>query len=66
MKRKAHWSGYDTSELSPAQRDALIVRLKRRGFSDSAIAQQVGMSRGGVQFALERIAEGRPGRDRRH
>lgn len=52
-------------QLSPAQRDALIVRLRAEGWSIRRIARRAGCSPNGVHTALERIGEGRPGRDRR-
>lgn len=65
VARRQHWSGYDRSGLTSDERDRLIVALRRKGWSATRIAARVGMTRGGVQFALERIAEGRPGRERR-
>jgi hypothetical protein len=65
MERRRHWTGYDVSGLSSDERDRLIVSLKRKGWSAARIAGRVGMSKGGVQFALERITDGRPGRDPR-
>ena len=65
MERKAHWSGFDRSEMTSAQRDELIVKLRQKGWSTRRIAAKVGMTHGGVQYALERIGRGDPGRDRR-
>jgi hypothetical protein len=43
----------------PAQmRDALIVRLRRRGMTYAKIGRHVGMSESGVKRALDRIADG--------
>ena len=54
-------------DLSPLERDELIVRLRRAGHTFRAIANYVGISEKGVRYALERIAQGRvgEGRDRR-
>jgi hypothetical protein len=51
--------------LSAADRDRLIVALRKRGWSLARIAARVGMSRSGVGRALERIERGDPGVDRR-
>jgi DNA-binding NarL/FixJ family response regulator len=65
MQRKNHWSGFDRSGLTSAQRDAEIVRLHKAGWTRRRIAARLGMSQGGITYALERIAEGRPGNDPR-
>lgn len=65
MQRKHHWSSYDESGLTSAQRDQKVLRLHEQGWGPTRIAAAVGMSKGGVQCALERIAAGRPGNDRR-
>jgi DNA-binding CsgD family transcriptional regulator len=52
---------YEDTGLTPYQRDELILKLRRRGYTYRAIARQVGMSPGGVLRALRRIGEGRPG-----
>ncbi len=54
-------------QMSVAARDKLIVRYWREGYSARAIGGvAVGLSeRGGVRHALDRIAEGRPGRPMR-
>jgi hypothetical protein len=51
-------------QLSAAQRDALIIEYTRQGYKPGQIGPVVGLSRQGVESALERIAEGRPGRAR--
>jgi DNA-directed RNA polymerase specialized sigma24 family protein len=43
-------------------RDALILKLRRQGWTYKRIGAAVGMSEGSVGHALQRIAEGRPGR----
>jgi hypothetical protein len=55
------------SFLSAPERDMLIVTLAAKGWTHERIARYPGvcMSRRGVGMALERIAEGRPGRDPR-
>jgi transcriptional regulator len=55
----------DRGGLTSAQRDAEIVRLRKAGWSHRRIAARLGMTHGGVQYALERIAGGRPDRDPR-
>jgi hypothetical protein len=65
MERKQHWSKFDLSGLTSAQRDDLIVKLRAEGLTFRQIADRVGMTHRGVQYALERITEGRPGRDPR-
>jgi hypothetical protein len=43
----------------PAQvRDQTILRLKRRGWMNARIGQQVGMTESGVRRAIERIKAG--------
>lgn len=57
---------FDQVHLTTPQRDALIVKLRREGMSLRQIAKRTGMgSAGAVASALQRIAEGRPGRDPR-
>jgi DNA-binding NarL/FixJ family response regulator len=65
MHRKQHWTPAGVPFMTAPERDAKIVELANRGWTMARIAKAVGMSRGGVEFALERIAEGRPGRDPR-
>jgi hypothetical protein len=50
--------------MNAATRDALIVMLRKRGLTYEAIGRRVGISRRRVALALQRIAEGRPGRVR--
>jgi hypothetical protein len=57
-----HFAPIGTPEMSGQTRDALIVALRRKGWSYQRIGRAVGMSAGSVGYALERIAEGRPGR----
>jgi DNA-directed RNA polymerase specialized sigma24 family protein len=40
------------------QRDLLIMRLRRRGWTYERIGERVGMSESGVRRALERIRAG--------
>jgi hypothetical protein len=47
------------------ERDKKIAELRRRGMSYRDIGKQVGMSANGVMHSLRRMAENRPGRDRR-
>jgi hypothetical protein len=54
-------SYYDRTGLTSFQRDDLIVKLRRRGFSYRQIAGRVGMTPAGVWQALRRIGEGRRG-----
>jgi hypothetical protein len=65
VERKNHWTGFDRSGLTLDQRDALIVKLRRQGWGARRIAKACGMTPGGVQYAISRISEGRPGRDPR-
>ena len=52
--------------MTAPEGDAMIVKLHNAGWSYRRIAKAVGMrSAGAVASALERIAEGRPGRDPR-
>lgn len=53
------------TQLSADQKDAMLVTLRRRGWTLDRIAKHMGMSHGGVHAALKRIAEGRPGKDER-
>ena len=52
-------------DLPTVHRDEVIKTLRKRGMSYAKIGKVVGMSAPGVCRALERIAEGRPGRDSR-
>lgn len=56
---------YDADGLTAPQLDALIVKLRRQGLSQSKIAAAVGLTQQGVAAVLKRIAAGRPGRDPR-
>ena len=58
-------TGYYYDGLSPIERDELIVKLARQGYSQSKIARQLGVTQQGISKALKRIAEGRIGRDAR-
>jgi hypothetical protein len=50
--------------MNAADRDRLIVHLAEKGWNHDKIGRAVGLSRRGVGMALQRIAEGRPGRVR--
>ena len=54
-------------DMSPAELDAEILKLRQRHWTIREIAALVQMSPNGVHSALKRIAEGRAGqgRDRR-
>jgi len=52
------------AQVNAAERDRLIVHLADKGWNHSKIGRAVGLSRRGVGMALQRIAEGRPGRIR--
>jgi hypothetical protein len=66
MPRQHHWPAPDVPFMTSAEKDAMIVRLYEAGYSYRRIARAVGMrSAGAVASALDRIAEGRPGRDPR-
>lgn len=52
------------AEMSAATRDAMIIRLHNKGYSDAQVGKAVGLSRRGVGMAIERIREGRAGRVR--
>ena len=60
MVRRERW--FDEVGLNAFETDALIVRMKASGYRLKDIAAAVQMSPSGVSRALERIAEGRPGR----
>jgi hypothetical protein len=57
----------DARYLAWPERDRIIVALANRGWTHKRIAAYpgIGLSRRGVGMALERISEGRPGRDPR-
>jgi hypothetical protein len=50
--------------MSADQRDRLIVMLNDKGWDAGKIGGAVGLTKRGVQMALQRIREGRPGRIR--
>jgi hypothetical protein len=52
------------AQMNAADRDRLIVHLADKGWNHDKIGRAVGLSRRGVGMALQRIAEGRPGRVR--
>lgn len=56
---------YDQIYMTAPQRDAKIKELHDAGMSTRAIGKIVGMSGAGVHLALQRMREGRPGRDPR-
>jgi hypothetical protein len=53
---------YGLIQVPAAQRDKMIVEMRRRGWTYKRIARKIGMSENGVAASLKRIAEGRPGR----
>jgi transcriptional regulator len=53
---------YYYDEMVASERNALIVRLRRKGWSQTKIGRRLGLTQQGVSEALLRIAEGRPGR----
>lgn len=53
---------YEEVKLTAAQRDNLIVKLRRHGYSYRQIGSVVGMTANGVMTSLNRIKEGRSGR----
>jgi hypothetical protein len=52
---------YDQIQLTPYQRDKMIVDLRRRGLSYRAIGKRVGMSANGVMLAWRRLQAGGAG-----
>jgi DNA-binding MarR family transcriptional regulator len=56
-------TGYYYDDMVAPERDALIVRSRRKGWSPTKIARRLGLTQQGVSKALQRIAESRPGRD---
>ena len=58
-------TGYYHAGLSPAERDALIMKLHRRGVPQREIGKQLGLTQQAISKAIRRIAAGRPGRDAR-
>jgi hypothetical protein len=66
MPRYNHYPPADAPFMTAPEKDAMILKLYNAGFSYRRIAKAVGMrSPGSVARALERISEGRPGRDPR-
>ena len=61
-----HFAPAGTPEMSGQTRDALIVALRRKGWTYKRIGRAVGMSPNSVGHALQRIAEGRPGKGPRY
>jgi hypothetical protein len=51
-------------QMNAVSRDALIMSLHNRGYTDAQIGKVVGLTRRGVGMAIQRIREGRPGRVR--
>ena len=49
-------------QVSAAERDRIIVELRRKGWTYKRIGKAVGMSPTGVSESLTRIRQGRPGR----
>ena len=49
-------------QVPAAERDRIIVELRRRGWTYARIGKAIGMSANGVSASLVRIREGRPGR----
>jgi IS30 family transposase len=61
MERHRQTVGYyDATGLTAPQRDELIVRLRRKGYSYRKIGKAVGMSPQGVLQALRRMADPAP------
>lgn len=56
---------YDETGLTGEERDAIVVKLRQRGYSYRQIGEATGMTANGVMHALRRIEEGRPGRSPR-
>ncbi len=50
--------------MGAAERDRWIVHLHAHGWNATKIGHHVELSRRGVEMAMQRIAEGRPGRVR--
>jgi hypothetical protein len=66
VPRYNHYPPAGAPFMTAPERDAKILELYQAGWSYRRIAKAVGMrSPGSVAHALERIAEGRPGRDPR-
>lgn len=54
---------YDDTKQTAQQRDETIADLRKRGLTYRDIAKKMGMNPGAVYNVLQRIKEGRPGRD---
>jgi IS30 family transposase len=52
---------YDSTQLTPYQRDQRIIDLRKRGLSYRAIGRQVGLDGSSVLRALRRLEAGGPG-----
>jgi SOS response regulatory protein OraA/RecX len=50
------------TERNAAERDKLILALRRKGYTYAQIGKALGMSKTGVRYALIRISAGREGR----
>jgi hypothetical protein len=57
MEREAR---YERDGLAPTERDALILKLRKKGWTQAAIGAHVGMTQVGVHHALNRLAGIRP------
>jgi transposase-like protein len=49
-------------ERSAAEKDRLILDLRRKGYTYAQIGKALGMSKTGVRYALIRMQQGRTGR----
>jgi len=58
---RARYYYSDDDERVASEHNALIVRLRRMGWSQTKIGRRLGLTQQGVSKALLRIAEGRPG-----
>jgi hypothetical protein len=58
-------TGYCDDDMVAPKYDGLTVRLRRKGWSQAKIARRLGHTQQGGSMALQRIAEGRLGRDPR-
>jgi hypothetical protein len=66
MPRYNHYPPPGTRFMTSPEKDELIVKLHNAGWTYRRIAKAVGFrSPGSVSRVLDRIAEGRPGRDPR-
>jgi DNA-binding CsgD family transcriptional regulator len=50
------------TERSAAEKDRLILELRRKGYTYAQIGKALGMSKTGVRYALVRMQQGRSGR----